>query len=260
MLVSHDRPHEECQMEVAPDVFHFPTGPFNWYIVREAGRLTLVDAGLPGHYGVFLAGLRSLGHTVRDVDAVLLTHAHADHMGFAERVRADAHAPVYVHRDDREAAVRRLQLPWAGLLSNAWRPFVSSLLLRATRRGVFFAPRIRQVSGVGDGDTLDVPGRPRVIHVPGHSPGEVVYHFASRNLLAAGDAVVTQDLLTGRHGPPQLPHRVLNGDDRQARNSLSRLREVGAVTILPGHGTPWSGEVREAIELATHGAERPSGR
>jgi glyoxylase-like metal-dependent hydrolase (beta-lactamase superfamily II) len=247
-------PFEESQMQVAPNVFHFPTGPFNWYIVRDAGRLTLVDAGFPGHYAVFAAAVRSLGHTVRDVAGVLLTHAHADHMGFAERVRAESGAPVYAHRDDRAAAMRTLQLPWGGLLSNAWRPFVASVLFRATRRGVFFAPRIRQVSAVEDGDTLDVPGRPRVIHVPGHTPGQVAYHFAGCGVLAAGDAVITQDLMTGRHGPPQLPRRTLNRDDRQARHSLDRLQDVGRVTILPGHGRPWSGEVREAVELAARGS------
>ena len=124
-------------MEIAPNVFRFETGHFNWYVVREGRELTLVDAGFPGHYKVLTEGLASIGHSVADFRGVLLTHAHADHMGFAERVRLEANCPVLIHNDDRIAAGRSLQLPWFGLLSNAWRPFVASILLHATFNRVF---------------------------------------------------------------------------------------------------------------------------
>ena len=74
-------------MEIAKDIFKFDSGPFNWYIIRQDGRLTLVDAGFPSHYKIFAEGLLSIGHTIKDVEAVILTHAHADHIGFAERIR-----------------------------------------------------------------------------------------------------------------------------------------------------------------------------
>jgi len=48
-------------MELINGIHHFETGPFNWYVIEESGRLTLVDAGFPGHYRVFLDGLRSIG-------------------------------------------------------------------------------------------------------------------------------------------------------------------------------------------------------
>lgn len=68
-------------MELAKGIYHFPTGPFNWYVIEEGGRLTLVDAGFPGHFGVFSDGVRSIGREMKDVEAVILSHAHADHMG-----------------------------------------------------------------------------------------------------------------------------------------------------------------------------------
>ena len=46
-------------------VYHFDTGPFNWYVIRQDGRLTVVDAGFPGHYATFLRGIRALGCEVR---------------------------------------------------------------------------------------------------------------------------------------------------------------------------------------------------
>lgn len=45
-------------MEVAPGIHHFDTNPFNWYLIEEGGRFTLVDAGFPGHHRVFLQGPR----------------------------------------------------------------------------------------------------------------------------------------------------------------------------------------------------------
>ena len=237
-------------MEVSTNVFRFETGPFNWYIVREGSELTLVDAGFLGHYGALVAGLSSLGHTVADIKCVLLTHAHADHMGFAERVRREANCPVFIHSKDKVAAGRMLQLPWFGLLSNAWRPFVASILTHATCNSVFNAPGI-QVLQAFDGDVqLDVPGCPRVIHVPGHTPGEVAYHFPKNNVTISGDSIVTLNLFTGKHGGPQLPHRLLNGDDKQSRRSLEKLIELGETKILPGHGKPWHGTVSEAVASA----------
>ena len=58
-----------------------------------------------------------------------------DHLGFSERLRKATGAPVYVHAADASAAKRALQLPWRGLLGNAWRPYVASMLGTATGNG-----------------------------------------------------------------------------------------------------------------------------
>ena len=46
----------------------------------------------------------SLGRSLDDLETVLLTHAHSDHTGFAERARTDAHAVVRIHREDEAMA------------------------------------------------------------------------------------------------------------------------------------------------------------
>lgn len=103
-------------------------------------------------------------------------------------------------------AARVLQLPWVGLLSNAWRPFTGGMLGRAIVNGVFAMPSISNARSFKDGDVLDVPGRPHVLHVPGHTPGESALYLPDRKVLISGDTLVTLDLFSGKKGEPQLPH------------------------------------------------------
>lgn len=237
-------------MEITPGIHHFPTDPFNWYVLAEGGRLTVVDAGFPGHFGALLRGLRAIGRELKDIEAVIVTHAHADHMGFAARIQKSTGAAVLVHEADLGAARRRWQLPWCGLLANAWRPFMASTLTRATLNGVFWGPGVARAQAIRDGDVLDVPGRPRVIHAPGHTPGQIALHHAGSGVLLSSDVLITRDLLSGASGAPQLAHPSLNDDTRQARRSLERLRDLGRVVLLPGHGAPWRGDMSEAVRRA----------
>ena len=240
---------ERTHMELSTGIHHFPTGPFNWYVIEDAGRLTVVDAGFPGHYSILIDGLRTLNREVKDVAAIILTHSHADHTGFAERLRRES-GPVYIHQDDRAAISRPLQLPWYGLLTSAWRSYIRSMLLHATWNGVFRLPCVTEAITFKDGDILDVPGKPVVLHTPGHTPGEVVFHLPERKVLFSGDTLVTQNLMTGKQSGPQLPHRLLNGNDCQSRKSLERLTELGLLTMLPGHGKHWTGSMTDAVEIA----------
>jgi glyoxylase-like metal-dependent hydrolase (beta-lactamase superfamily II) len=218
-------------MEVAKGVHHFDSGAFNWYIIEEGGRLTLVDAGFPGHHKVYKEGLKSLGKTDKDIEAIVLTHGHADHIGFAERVRKDTGVPVYVHKADAKMVCKPLQLPWVGLFSNAWRPnTLINVLGHAIINGVFTLPHLTKVQAVEDGQVLDIPGRPRILHTPGHTDGEIS--------------------LTGEYGDPQVANPHLSKDYKQNIRSLDLLREVGEVTLLTGHGRPWKGNMNDAINLA----------
>src|SRR2546430_14054191 len=91
-------------MKVARGIHLETLGIVNWYMVEDGGKLTLIDAGTPRDWALFEQEVRSLGRDIADVDAILLTHAHSDHTGFAEQARKEAGARVFVHEADAERA------------------------------------------------------------------------------------------------------------------------------------------------------------
>jgi glyoxylase-like metal-dependent hydrolase (beta-lactamase superfamily II) len=74
--------------DVAEGVHRIGEHYLNFYLIEEGGHITIVDAGLPASWGSLLEALSSIGSTPADVEALVLTHAHFDHIGFAERARS----------------------------------------------------------------------------------------------------------------------------------------------------------------------------
>ena len=85
---------------VAEGVHRIEDAFTNWYLIEADGRLTIVDAGVPSSWASLQDALRALGRSLDDIDAVVLTHAHFDHVGFAERARTTLGVPVHVHEND----------------------------------------------------------------------------------------------------------------------------------------------------------------
>jgi glyoxylase-like metal-dependent hydrolase (beta-lactamase superfamily II) len=236
--------------EVAPAVNRVTGGVTNFYLIEEGGRVTLVDAGTPGDWGLLQRALTSRGRGLADVEAVLLTHAHADHTGFAEQARSQAEAKVWVHRAD--AGVARGGRPAkndGNMARYLFRAEFYRTLLSLSRRGGAKIVPVLEVSTFGDGEVLDVPGGPRVVHTPGHTPGNAVLFLEQRRVLFSGDAVVTRNPLTGRTGPQIMPSGF-NQDTGAAMRSLTALQGLAADTLLPGHGEPWTGGAAEAVRQA----------
>jgi glyoxylase-like metal-dependent hydrolase (beta-lactamase superfamily II) len=92
--------------EIASGVWRLGTELVNWYLVADAGGVTVVDAGAPKYLPQLDVALARLGRSLGDVAAIVLTHAHSDHTGFAEALREETGVPVYVHADDESSPQR----------------------------------------------------------------------------------------------------------------------------------------------------------
>lgn len=236
--------------QVARGVHRLGSGLVNFYLVEEDGRYTLVDSGLPRMFDQIPAVLEQLGTDLHALDAVVLTHAHAERIGTAERLRTEAQARVLVH--DADAQIARTSATAqteAGLFGYLWRPTAFAYVVHLARNGAGRVPRIEDVRTFADGATLDVPGRPQAIGTPGHTHGHACLLLADRGVLFTGDALCSRNPLTGRPGPQVMP-AALNTSTEQALASLARIAPIDAGTLLFGHGDPWDEGAAAAVERA----------
>jgi glyoxylase-like metal-dependent hydrolase (beta-lactamase superfamily II) len=233
-------------MEIAPGIRRIgDRSTVNAYLVAEPGGVTIVDAGVPGLYRDLPQELASMGRTMADIRALLLTHGHTDHIGFAERLRAERSVPVSVHEAD--AALARGEVPNPAKGYGPMKPGpLMKFLWYTLLRGGLRTPHLGEVATFGDGATLDVPGSPRVILTPGHTPGSAALLFGSHAALLVGDAFATYAVTTGRRGPQVAP---FTADRAEAVASLSSIEGIDADLVLPGHGDPWTGGTGEAVRL-----------
>lgn len=232
-------------MKIAPGIHRIGSGMVNSYLVEEAGAVTIIDAGAPSYWGELPRELAAMGRTLADVRAVVLTHGHSDHIGFAERIRKERGVPIQVHELDAALARGEVPNPAKGMGPARFGPLFAFIAF-SVRHGMLRISRIKTVSTYGDGATLDVPGSPRVILLPGHTPGSAALHVPSRDTLFVGDAIATLGVTTGLTGPRIAP---FTADPVEAVESLRRLEGLEAGLLLPGHGQAWTGGVGEAIRL-----------
>src|SRR3954451_7130098 len=102
-------------MQLAPSIHRVGRDSIvNSYLVEEGGEVTIVDAGVSGLYGSLADELRAMGRTLEEVRAIVLTHGHSDHIGFAERARRERGWPVSVHQADAALARGEVKNPARG--------------------------------------------------------------------------------------------------------------------------------------------------
>ena len=230
-------------MKLAPSLHRIGSDLVNSYLVEDATGITVIDAGMPGNWADLLSELRAMRRTPADIRGVILTHGDTDHIGFAERLRRDHGVPVHVHEADAARARGEDRKPSVPLGPMRLRPFLG-FLWYGLRRGGLRPPPIGEVVTFHGGETLDLPGSPRVIPMPGHSPGSVAFHVEAVDAVFVGDAMTTGHVLTGAQGPRPAP---FTQEPERAAASLAAIEALGVRWVLPGHGAPWSGGVAEAV-------------
>lgn len=230
-------------MKLAPSLHRIGSDIVNCYLVEEDGRLTVIDTGVPGQWKDLERELAAMGRTLADVRGAVLTHGDTDHIGFAERLRQTG-VPIHVHEADAERAQGRVKksTPMGRMRIG---PLFRFLWYAGIRGGLRVRP-VREVVTFTDGAVLDLPGQPRIIHLPGHTPGSVAIQVASVDAVFVGDAMTTGHVLTGEKGPQPAPFTI---DPPAALAALDRLEAIPATWVLPGHGAPWDGGAAEAVRL-----------
>ncbi|MGW2490951.1 MBL fold metallo-hydrolase [Streptomyces sp. NPDC001606] len=223
----------------------------NWVILKDGDAVTLVDTGYPGDREGLLQSLAAVGSAPEAVAAVLITHAHNDHLGSAEYLRTAHNTPVYLHPAEVPHARRDFlqQVTIGELVRNAWRPGVVSWARHVIQvGGTQHNPVTEPQPFPGEG-ALDLPGRPVPVHTPGHTDGHCVYHLPEAGIVISGDALVSGHATSRLKGPQLLPD-FFHHERARAIASLELIGALEGDALLPGHGPLHRGSVRAAAEQA----------
>lgn len=223
----------------------FGSSLVNFYAVEDGGRWTLLDAGLPR----FWPQLEASGIRTEAIEAVVLTHAHVDHAGVANRL-AERGVRVYIHEAESEAARAGLPIKETEKSQRSYLRHPAAWRMRwhfACNGGTRPLP-IREVTTFVDGEQLDVPGRPRIVHTPGHTDGHCVLQLEDGTLIL-GDLLCSLNPLTGERGPQLIP-RGLSKSSAHMLSSLDKIATLDGGTLLFGHGEAWHEGVASAVARA----------
>jgi glyoxylase-like metal-dependent hydrolase (beta-lactamase superfamily II) len=253
---------EDSITQVAPGVHLVHGSDTNWIILTEGDAVTLVDTGYPGDREQLLESLAAVGHQPADVKAVLITHAHTDHIGSAEYFSHTYGAPVLMHQAEVPHARRDFlhQVSIGGVLLNGWRPGVLPWAVRAVRSGGTSDVRIPRPEAFPGPGALDLPGHPVPVHTPGHTAGHCAYHLPQAGILITGDALVSGHPTSPADGP-QLLLPMFHADGALALATLEVIEGTEAELLLPGHGPVHRGPAGEAARRARERVSlAPAGR
>jgi glyoxylase-like metal-dependent hydrolase (beta-lactamase superfamily II) len=225
----------------------FAVGRVNVYLIEDE-PLTLVDAGPNSatSFDELISGLAVLGHSLEDIELVVLTHQHIDHLGLvslvAQRSGADVAAidvAVQFVENYSEEAQKDDEFARAVMLRNGIPEDVVSALSSVSQAFRAWGARADVTRVLRDGDELRF--RDRTLHVhhrPGHSPTDTIFHDRERRILIAADH------LLGHISSNPLITRPTDGSDERPQALVTYLRSLEATRamdvelVLPGHGDP----------------------
>jgi glyoxylase-like metal-dependent hydrolase (beta-lactamase superfamily II) len=225
----------------------FAVGRVNCYLIED-DPLTLVDTGPNSGKALdeLQNQLKERGHSIDDIELVVITHQHIDHLGLVEiivehsgaevagldkAVRRYANFAEDTEIDDRFSAELMIR---SGIPEN-----VVVALESVSRSFRAWGSRATVTRPLADGEILELGNRKlEVHHRPGHSPSDTIFWDSERRILLAADHLIahisSNPLIT----------RPLDGSDERTqalvsyRESLLKTREMPAEIVLPGHGEP----------------------
>jgi glyoxylase-like metal-dependent hydrolase (beta-lactamase superfamily II) len=242
---------EDAIVEVAAGIHLVHGSNTNWVILAEGDAVTLIDTGYPGDRPNVLASLDALGHSPEAISAVLITHAHNDHLGSAEYLSSTYGVPVHLHEEEVAHARREFlqQVSVGEVMRQVWRPGVLPWAVHAIRSGGTADVRMIRPEPFPGKGALDLPGGPVPVHTPGHTDGHCVYHLPDAGIVISGDALVSGHPTSRIRGPQLLPD-MFHAERANAIASLKLIETLSADVLLPGHGPMHRGSVSEAAQRA----------
>jgi len=211
-------------------------GIVNAYVwERPDGGLTLIDAGMPADAPKILAFLQTLGQG--RLDRIIVTHGDIDHVGGLAALQAATGARVICHAVEKAVVEgRQMRAMGDSLVARAYGPFFDLV----TRTFLRYRP-VQQVDELVLDKQLLAEDL-QVVHVPGHTPGQIALFEPQRGILVAADA------LSNRQDKLGLPSAIATPRMDVARDSIRKLAALKGVQVVCfGHGVPITRNAAERL-------------
>jgi len=230
---------------IVDGLFRVLRGYVNAYVLEDGAGLVLIDCGLPKRADRIASAIRETGHEPEDVAHILVTHHHLDHTGSLAALAGRTGATVHVHPADA-AVVSGASMPPPPNSAKLSGRTIGPLLLRI---GPKRADPAKVDEDLVDATELPFAGGARVIHTPGHTPGQTSFLLPrDGGVLIAGDAARAAG---ARFGPPTgALFGMYTEDIEQARRSFRTLAELDFEVAVFGHGNPVRARAAEVFRRA----------
>jgi hydroxyacylglutathione hydrolase len=204
------------------------------YVIQGEGCI-MVDAGSPNQARGFIRALERLPVQLEDIQLMVITHGHWDHIGSAKDIKEITGAKIAMYRREKDWLEKSLKVlppgvtPWGRIFVGMLAMLMPLVHIPAAHVDIILGDEGLSLTEYG------IPGR--VVPTPGHTMGSVSV------LLETGDALVG-DLAMNEFPlrfSPGLP--ILADDLQRVKGSWKLLLEEGAEVVYPGHGKPFSAEI-----------------
>jgi glyoxylase-like metal-dependent hydrolase (beta-lactamase superfamily II) len=214
----------------------FKGGYSRAYLFENDGGLTLVDTLWEDDAYLILQYLWSIGRTPRDITDIVMTHSHRSHLGGLKTLKELSGATVWSHA--LEAPIIEGRASAAKIPLWPLRPPQLIGFRVASQLGLFpHAPCNVDEPNLVEGNEI---GSLTVMHLPGHTPGNIGLSWDHDRVLAVADTIMTWPSFSA--GWPRF-----NTDEDEFRRSLKRVAELPAEVVCVGHGDPIWESGAEAI-------------
>ena len=216
---------------IAPQIVQVPVAGSSVFLLLDE-RVTIVDSGPPGSAQRILHALSRLGRAADEVEQILITHYHPDHLGGLAGLLRHVPARVGVHAAEAPAVCGDEPMP---------APLRYAYLAARLAPAMRWLRRCPVDTVLRDGDELPVLGGLRVVHTPGHTPGHIALYLPERGVLIAGDALQ-------RRADGLMPAaRLVTADWFESLRSIEKLGALDFDVLALSHFPPLRGRACERV-------------
>ncbi len=213
---------------ITPKIYQIPLRIVNVFLISSTDGLTLIDTGPSGSKPIIFDAIRKIGFQPTDIKNIIVTHSHHDHSGSLADILTEVNATVYMHPDD--AALIRKGIAYNFRIKSAKRVINIITIGSLIKLPYINVKPVRQITEVNEGDMIPGSDGLKVIHAPGHWPGQIaLYYPGDGGIVIAADSVENLDHL-------RLPSEYVSRTE--CLSTIKKLISYNFRTALFSHGEP----------------------